>query len=84
MSKNDISFYLLMVGMILTLVSIMGGAYYSHDTDICIIDTIMKNETSTLSNCKSTIGEEYNLLYVGVIGVIMLGASTGVQVWSRK
>ncbi len=83
-AKNEISFYTLMVGMSLTIISLYGSFIYSQSTDFCIIDAVYTDDMEALMNCKSTIPTEVNLLHVGIFGVIFLGISTAVHVWERK
>lgn len=83
-AKNEISFYTLIAGMSLTILSLMGSFLYSQSTDFCIIDSILEDDMKALENCKSTVPTEVNLLHAGVFGVILLAVSTAVHVWERK
>ncbi len=83
-SKNEISFYALIVGMSLTIISLYGSFIYSQSTDFCIIDAVSTDDMGALVNCKSSILTEIHLLHVGIFGMIFLAISTAVHVWERK
>jgi len=82
--KNDLSFYTLVAGMMMTISSLMLTFLFSNYTDICIIDSILTENMTRLSNCKETLNIETGILYVGVVGILLLGFSSVVHVWERK
>ncbi|MCH7560905.1 MAG: hypothetical protein IIC67_05990 [Thaumarchaeota archaeon] len=79
MDREEIRFLILLVGILVTIVSLMTSYLYPSETEKCIIDAVLNDDMKQLEKCKNPIISLELSLMIGIIGIMLVGIAAVIK-----